>query len=509
MSQFDKTKKIRTRYAPSPTGFFHIGGLRSALFAFLIANHYKKLGYDSCYVFRIEDTDRERHEDKGILAQTKGQEWCGITPDFSEQDWWTSKVQQQIGPFGLPISYQQSTKFEWIHSLAEELVKIGKAYYDYHTSEELEAIREKKEKNNEPPRFHLTDSEIEEHYKWARENGRTEGVIRLKMNDSRVFKWNDMIRGKMEVPSNSLTDPVLSRPNHIPLYNMAVVVDDYIMEISHITRGEEHLSNTPYQIAIREAVEELLLKQNYKKVDQPIYGHLPIVIGKDGKKLSKRDKTLRQFVIGENNDDYISLGYYPKAITNFVALLGWTSKDNKEIMTMDELIERFDGSRIVKAPAFFDVEKMNWISKQYFQKMTNEDFLAFVKPFITINLSFTSNPDVAILAFKKQIVCASELNTLIHDNFINIDHTHDEEIIQTNNLDSELSKLVQISFKHHYKDFNPFTNNANEIIEKVKQETKTTGKQLFLPIRLFLIGKEHGVEMDKILPIMYKKFNEM
>jgi glutamyl-tRNA synthetase len=126
----------------------------------------------------------------------------------------------------------------------------------------------------------------------------------------------------MSVPSSSLTDPVLIRSNKVPMYNFAVVVDDYMMEISHVFRGEEHLSNTPYQIAIREAIEPILLEMTYNKVAEPVYGHLPIVIGSDGKKLSKRDKTLRQFIVGEKGEDYMSLGYYPDAIRNFVALLG-------------------------------------------------------------------------------------------------------------------------------------------------------------------------------------------
>jgi len=499
--------KIRTRYAPSPTGFFHIGGLRTALFNYLYAKHYAK-DNDSKYIFRVEDTDRERHIEQGILAQTNGQEWVGIVADISDPKWWNTKqnITEQLDPKGNKISYQQSTKFELFEQYAKKLVEQGKAYYDYHTEEELDQIRKEKEAQKLPPSFHLTKQQIQEHYEWAKKNGRKDGLIRLVMDEKKVYKWKDLIRGDMSVPGDSLTDPALCRPNGTPLYNFAVVIDDIMMEVTHIFRGEEHISNTPYQIAIREALKELLTAEGWKVEENITYGHLPIVAGKDGKKLSKRDKTLKQFVIGENKDDYMSLGYHPEAVRNFVALLGWTTKDNKEILTMDELIERFDGTRIVSAPAIFDMEKMNWFGKQYISKMTDDEYLKFVKPFVNVDISKLNNQELALLTFKNQISYADELNNLLNEYFLNLNFSNNEQICNNNGISKHDYELCVKTFKDVINNYDEITpENTTEIVNKVKEISNLKGKPLFMPIRLAVIGKEHGPEMNKILPVIGKK----
>lgn len=468
------SNKVRTRYAPSPTGFFHIGGARTALFNYLYAKHC-----NGDFIVRIEDTDIERNVEGGIDSQLNNLTWLKIPYDESIKN---------PGKFG---PYIQSQKLERYRELANKLLQEGKAYYCFCSKEELDLQREIAMKQGHTPKYnrkclYLSKEEIQEKL-----SQNISHVIRLKMHDNENIEWDDLIRGHMSVPTSALTDPVILKSNGIPMYNFAVVVDDYDMEITHVLRGEEHLSNTPYQIAIKKA-----LGFDTREIK---YGHLSIIIDETGKKLSKRNKTLKQFI-----QDYKDMGVLPEAITNFLALLGWSSKSNNEILSMDEIIKEFDFDRISKSPAFFDFKKMLWISNSYLKNMNDQDYLTFVKKFLTVDLNkYAKHKDEILLIFKPQIQYGQQINELVTDIFMS----------DINNLPVELQETVkQDFFKKNMEAFKQVVSkmdvityeNAKDIVDNVKKISGLKGKELFLPMRIACIGKEHGPEMNKILTIIGK-----
>ncbi|GHU33622.1 hypothetical protein FACS1894166_09510 [Bacilli bacterium] len=294
----------------------------------------------------------------------------------------------------------------------------------------------------------------------------------------------------MSVPTSALTDPVLLKSNGIPMYNFAVVIDDYDMKITHVLRGEEHLSNTPYQIVIKQA-----LGFGEQAIE---YGHLSIIVDETGKKLSKRNETLKQFI-----EDYKQMGFMPEAVTNFLALLGWSPFDNAEIMNTEDIVKQFDNKHISKAPAFFDIKKMMWISNEYFKKEHDRGFINFVKPFLTFDAKHFGNKlNDVLLIFKPQISYAAQLNDLVNQTFLSTDFTsiskESKTYLKTDNfqkcldaLHEELTNTAEITI-----------DNATQIIEHIKTKTWLKGKDLFFPIRFAAIGKEHGPEMNKILYIV-------
>lgn len=463
----NKDRKIRTRYAPSPTGFFHIGGARTAIFNYLFAKHN-----NGDFIVRIEDTDVERNVEGGIESQLSNLSWMKIKPDESVQN---------PGNFG---PYIQSEKLDRYKELANDLLSSGKAYRCFCSGEQLENDRQIAMENHQTPKYNrrclqLSESEIQKNL-----DKNIPYVIRLKINDNSAYSWNDLIRGHIEVPSSAMTDPVILKSNGIAMYNFAVVVDDYDMEITHVLRGEEHISNTPYQIAIRDSLG----------FDNGIqYGHLSVIIDETGKKLSKRNQTLKQFV-----EDYKNMGFVPESIDNFLALLGWSPSNNQELLTMDELIKDFDIFNISKSPTFFDFKKLLWIGNEYFKKMDNNEYLEFVKPFIKINelneWLKTNINDIALL-FKNQISYASQINELINEYFI-LDYSlsEDEMTIINNNMD------VVMMFKNKIELISKFNEqNIVGIINDIKQETGKKGKDLFMPIRLCATHMAHGPELSKMI----------
>lgn len=467
--------KYRLRYAPSPTGFFHVGGARTALFNYLYAKH---MGGD--FILRIEDTDQERNVEGGIESQINNLEWMGIKIDESLKN---------PGAYG---PYVQTQKLKRYQELAYKLLEEGKAYRCFCTKEDLDKNREQSMSSGQTPKYnrhclYLTKEEIQ-----AKLDAKTPFTIRLKIKDNTEISWNDLIRGKISVPTSALTDPVILKSNGIPMYNFGVVVDDYDMHITHVLRGEEHISNTPYQIAIKEAL-------GFDK--QPIeYGHLSVIVNSDGKKLSKRDKTLKQFI-----QDYQDMGFYPHAIVNFLALLGWAPTNNQEIMSMEELIKNFDIKHVSKAPTFFDYNKMLWVGNKYFVAMKDEEYLKFVDKYITVDFKeYKSKKDEILLLFKKQVSYAKGLNDLIQETFLT-EHEINADLRKT------LANEVWQKTLHAFHDViskskdNVSYDEAKEMINQVKTLSGNKGQDLFMPIRLAITGLEHGPELNKIISIIGKE----
>ena len=467
--------KIRTRYAPSPTGFFHVGGARTALFNYLYAKHE---GGD--FILRIEDTDTERNVVGGIESQITNLEWMGIKIDESV------KSPGKFGP------YQQTHKLARYQELANKLLAEGKAYRCFCTKEELDANRASAQNAGQTPKYNrhcltLSKEEIQ-----AKLDAKIPFTIRLKIEDNTQLSWDDMIRGKISVPTSALTDPVILKSNGIPMYNFGVVVDDHDMQITHVLRGEEHISNTPYQIAIKNALGW---------GNDPItYGHLSVIVNETGKKLSKRDKSLKQFI-----QDYQDMGFVPEAIDNFLALLGWAPTNNKEIMSMEEMISNFDIKHVSKAPTFFDFNKMLWVGNKYFVAMDDKKYLDFVSKYVTVDFKdYAKSKDDIILLFKKQISYASALNELITNTFLT-QHSVNEE--QLNSLHSEVWQKTLKAFKANLEKCNDAISfdQAKDLINTTKTESGNKGQDLFMPIRLAITGIEHGPELNKIISIVGKE----
>lgn len=472
-----KNKIVRTRYAPSPTGLFHIGGARTALFNYLFA---KKNNGD--FIVRIEDTDIERNVEGGIESQLHNLKWLKIFPDESLLN---------PGDYG---PYKQSEKISKYRELANKLLEEKKAYRCFCSVEKLEIDRKNALENGQTPKYNktclkLTESEINENLK-----NDVPYSIRLKIKENDLYVWKDIIRDVISVPGVALTDPVILKSNGYPMYNFCVVVDDYDMKITHVIRGEEHISNTPYQIAIRDAL-------GFK--NEIFYGHLSIIVDESGKKLSKRNLELKQFI-----EDYKNMGFTPESICNFMYLLGMAPSDNKEIFNGFEAIKNFDINKVSKSPTMFDFKKMEWISSEHFKLFSNAAFIAFVVPFLEIDLKeLAPKKNECCLLFKNQISYAKQLNDLIYETFLKKeDLTKLKKENDFLNKDStDIIKLIT-TFKKYLDEQNEFNDETiKNAISFIKEEFKLSGKNLFMPIRLFCTHKEHGPELVKILSIMGKE----
>ncbi len=345
-------KGVRTRFAPSPTGFLHIGSVRTALFNYLFAKKNK-----GAFILRIEDTDKERSDpkfEKDIIDNLK---WLGI-------DWDEGLVEDKkyIGDYG---PYKQSERVEIYKKYLEKLLKEGKAYYCFCTQEELEAKKQYQISIGNTPHYNgkcvkLSEKEIEENLKQGKKY-----VIRLKVPVKKV-EFNDMIRGRIEFDTGLLGDIVIAKNLTTPLFNFSGVVDDFEMKITHVIRGEDHLSNTPKQIIIQETLG----------FRQPEYGHLPLILGPDRSKLSKRHGAVSVF-------EYIKDGYLKEALINMLAFLGWNPGDDREIYSLPALIKDFSIERIHKGGAIFNIKKLDYLNGFYIRQKSIDKLTELCIPYLT------------------------------------------------------------------------------------------------------------------------------
>src|SRR5690606_27949460 len=305
-------KKIRARYAPSPTGLLHIGNARTALFNYLFARHN-----NGDFIIRIEDTDIARNVPGGEASQLQYLRWLGITwdegPDIG-------------GPYG---PYHQLKRLDLYNEYAQKLLDMGLAYKDF-------------------------------------KEGSDKYAIRFKVPQGKTYAFDDVIRGKLSFESKEVEDWIIMKDNGIPTYNFAVVIDDHFMEITHVFRGEEHITNTPKQIMVYEAFGWEI----------PTFGHMTIIVNENKKKLSKRDTGTIQF-IGE----YHKMGYLPEAMLNFLSLLGWSPSGENEILSHDELVKLFDENKLSAAPSYFDKQKLAYINSRYLKNLSMEQMKDLTRPF--------------------------------------------------------------------------------------------------------------------------------
>ncbi len=373
------TAAIRLRFAPSPTGYLHIGGARTALFNWLYA---KQVG--GKLVLRMEDTDKERNTDAARETIFRGMDWLGFTPDEGPE---------QGGDFG---PYSQSERQDIYVEYGEKMKETGAIYPCFCSRDRLSELRQSQKDNKETMRYDQKCRDIPQADSAARIASGEEHTWRLKVPEGKDYVVKDLIRGDVTVKSKDIEDIILIRATGIPIYNFAVVVDDHLMEISHVVRGEDHLTNTFKQLVIYEAFGW----------DTPIFAHLPLILGPTGQgKLSKRKHPEAALEL------YQDKGYPIDGLVNWLALVGWSFDDKTEVMTRDELIERFSFDRVNSAGARLPMEKLDWICGDYIRRMSREEVIDGIRPYL-VAAGWISEDPTPDEVEKLELIAASEQDRL-------------------------------------------------------------------------------------------------
>lgn len=458
-------KKIRVRFAPSPTGPFHIGGARSALFNWLLAKHM-----NGDFIVRIEDTDTVRSTKESEENIKESLKWLGLNWD------------EGIDVGGPHAPYRQTERLEKYKKIVEQLIKEDKAYYAYDTAEELEASRQAQLKEGKTPVYqgYCKNLTAEEQKKY-KEEGR-KPVVRLRVPTHGVFEFDDMVRGHVEFQASGVGDFIIMKSDGIPVYNFAVVIDDIDMEITHVIRAEEHLSNTPRQIAIYQALGH----------EAPVFGHISLILGSDHKKMSKRHGAT-------SITSYKDMGYLPDAIVNYLALLGWAPEGEEEIFTRNELIEKFTMNRVSSNDAVFDIEKLNWINSRYIKELSPDQLLEFLIPFI-VKVGYETLPiSPERKEWLKKVVCyvqerlsyGMQVEEELKIFYRTIGEIKNEEYKEI--MKSESSKKILQAFIENLEKLDLFEDDfIKKCFTNAMKTTNIKGKLAFEPVRIALTGKTKG-----------------
>lgn len=473
---------IRVRFAPSPTGYVHVGNARTALFNWLFARHH-----GGSFVLRIEDTDAERSKPEYERQLLDDLRWFGL-------DW--DEGPDRGGPFG---PYRQSERAAIYAQHAAALISQGTAYYCFCSAEQLEAAREEALRSGRQPRYSGRCRRIPPEGAERRRQLGEPAAIRLKIIESSFF-WNDRVHGPTTISSEVIGDPILVRSEGLPAYNFAVVIDDHLMQITHVIRGDDHISNTPRQLALYRAFGWV----------PPEFAHLSTILGPDRTRLSKRHGATSM-------ESFREMGILPAALRNYLALLGWSPADGKtEILSPDELVKQFSLEHITKSPAIFDVQKLEWLNLVYVSKLpaaekhkyirdriiqnyTSQGYLQadelgkpgledFIDQFILIGVEAVKREKSAEIA---RIVFDYDARTILSD-----EKTCDiaKDPIAREILKSFVPKVLmepELKFERF-----------QEIMKSVERETGKKGRALFHPVRVALTGKDSGPELKLLIPIL-------
>ncbi|MBE2272648.1 MAG: glutamate--tRNA ligase [Flavobacteriales bacterium] len=487
--------KVRVRFAPSPTGPLHLGGVRTALYDYLFA---KNRGGD--FVLRIEDTDTARYVEGAEDYIMEALEWCGIIPDESPK---------HGGKFA---PYRQSERREIYDKYLEQILKTDYAYIAFDTPEELDEIRKEFEQNGEVFAYdNITRNRLKNSLTLAKEevqkliDEKVPYVVRFKMPVDRILNLEDIIRGKFSVNTNTLDDKVLVKNDGMPTYHFANIIDDHEMEISHVIRGEEWLPSLGLHYLLYEAMGW----------ERPEFAHLSLILKPEGKgKLSKRDGDKFGFPVfplnfkdpetGNISKGYREEGYLPDAFINMVALLGWSPADDKEILTLDEMAKEFDLHKVHKAGARFSKEKAEWFNSEYLKSKSDEEVLALLKNVEGINLENSSDEKLL-----KVITLMKERATFVKDIyndgkfFFEAPTYYDEKAVKKAWNEETATILNELSTQLETWDMKP------EIIkQKIHDfaESKSLGMgKVMMPLRLSLVGELKGPDVPDILEILGKE----
>ncbi|TWI53601.1 glutamate--tRNA ligase [Halalkalibacter nanhaiisediminis] len=470
--------EVRVRFAPSPTGHLHIGGARSALFNYLFAKNQ-----GGKFILRIEDTDQARNVGAAKEKLLDSLKWLGMEWDESID------VGGEYGP------YSCMERLDIYQQYIDQLLQEGKAYYCYMTEEELEAEREAQKARGEMPRYSGRDRDLTAEQRKAYEDKGLKPVVRFRVPEGQVIRIDDAVRGDVTFESDGIGDFVIARKDGIPMYNFAVVVDDHLMKISHVVRGEEHLSNTPRQVMLYQAFGW----------EAPRFAHASLILNPDRQKMSKRDESIIQFV-----EQYKELGYMPEALVNFLALLGWSPVGEEEIFSMEELGEQFSLERVSKAPAVFDTDKLAWMNNQYIKKADLDTVVELAFPHLIkagrlpedMNEERKEWAKRLIGLYQEQLQYGAEIVELT-DLFFKTEIEYNEEAQAVLDEEQVSEVLAQLVLElDNIEDF--VAENIKAAIKATQKATGHKGKKLFMPIRVATTGQTHGPELPDAIEVLGK-----
>ncbi len=447
---------IRTRFAPSPTGFLHIGGARTALFCWAFARHY-----GGKFILRIEDTDVARSTPEAVQGIIDGMKWLGLTPDE--------------GPF------YQMQRMERYKEVIRQMLAAGTAYYCYTTPEELEGMREEQRSRGLKPRYDGA---------WRPEPGKAlptppagvQPVVRFRNPTAGVVVWDDLVKGRIEIANAELDDLVIARADFTPTYNFCVVVDDWEMGITHVIRGDDHVNNTPRQINILQALGAQV----------PLYAHLSMILGDDGQKLSKRHGAVSVM-------QYDDEGYLPEAVLNYLARLGWSHGDD-EVFSMAQFCAWFDLDHITPSAAQFNTEKLNWLNAYYIKQADNARLVALVQPRLAARgVTITATPSLeAIISLYKERV--SKLNELADAaEVFYIDLRPNPEVLAQHLMPEALPALAD--FIAGVKDVAWEAPAISALIKACIGKHGLKMPKLAMPLRVLLTGQAQTPSVDALIAL--------
>lgn len=466
---------LRVRFAPSPTGPFHIGGARSALFNWLLARKH-----GGKFILRIEDTDLERstrESEENIMAALR---WLGI-------DW--DEGVDVGGPYG---PYRQTERLGLYREYTDRLLAAGHAYPCYCSEEELEAERQQLMAKGDTPRYlgRCRDLGEADRARLAAEGRKC--TVRFRVPENRQIVFNDLVRDTVSFESSGIGDFVIVKSDGIPVYNYAVVLDDALMRISHVIRAEEHLSNTPRQILIYEALGLPL----------PAFGHISLILGKDRTKMSKRHGATAV-------EQYKSLGYLPEAIVNFLALLGWSPEGEEEIFSREELIARFSLDRVAKNPAVFDIDKLNWLSGHYLRKAGPAVITELALPhlaaagYITLPLDDDKRAwlEQAVAVIQEHVDYAAQAAAhlaVFFNDAVTLESDEAREILRDPDIPA-----VMAAFRERLSALEVLDDAAVQgVLKGILKDLKLGGKKVYMPVRVALTGQVHGPDLIRLIVLL-------
>lgn len=468
-------ENVRLRFAPSPTGPLHIGGARSALFNYLLA---KKHG--GTFLVRMEDTDLERSSAASEENIKESLKWLGL--DWDEG----IDVGGDYGP------YRQMERTHIYNAAVRRLLEEGKAYHCFCSEEELEKEREEQTARGETPKYsgkcrHLTQDERDKRLARGEKS-----VIRFHVPAHGEVVIEDLVRGRVVFETDGIGDFIIVKSDGIPVYNFAVVLDDAEMNITHVIRGEEHLSNTPRQVLLYKALG----------YEMPKFAHISLILGKDRSKMSKRHGSTSVVA-------YRQEGYLPEALVNFLALLGWSPEGEEEILDREQLIADFSLERVSKSPAVFDLEKLKWLNGMYIRKAEPERLCAYALPFLQKTGYVGEHPSeeekawaaMVTEALKNHITSFAQLPELIAQ--YRADITYSDAVQAELKEMGEIPATVIKTFIKKLEDMEEVTSESyKKMLKEIKKETGIGGKNLYHSVRIAKTGCTEGVDMDKVAVIM-------
>ena len=481
------------RFAPSPTGMLHIGGARTAVFNYLFARHN-----NGKMLLRIEDTDTQRNSQEAIDEIIKGIDWLGIDYDsdfLQELNIPKECFYQGDEKKGIIL---QSTRYPRHREIAEKLVEKGLAYYAYDTPEEIEERKQQCEANKIYYRYDgrrwkdVDNLYVQKNIERAKTNG-IKPVIRLNIPDGEIV-FHDLIRGDMKFDNKTQDDFVLVRSNGVPTYMLAVVCDDMDMGITHVIRGDDHISNTPKQILIYQAIQKAGIKMlNGQELTIPQFAHIPLIYDIEGKKLSKRKHAVAV-------SDYEKQGYLSDAIFNYLLHLGWNDGTEKEIYSKEEAIHAFDISRCGKSPSRFDFEKLKNINLYYIKQLPDKVLFEMIEKKIKQALKLdiiTPKEKDRIMKIMPELKAYKTINEIanVASHFLENREIIDKEIVYGDGANEKVNYIKQVMQKVDYNDFqNSFKNILTNDGKKLKE---------YYPVlRTMIIGTQHGIGIHKMIELI-------